>query len=219
MGTLPLMDQPGTHWRYNTGSLILGVLIARASGQPVESFYRERIFAPLGMENTSFQAPASRLAPCYQEVEGPLQPFDDGGVWSRPRVFADCGAGVVSTASDYLAFGQMLLRGGTHRGRQILPADLVTAMTTNQLTSEQRATAGPILDGRGWGFGLSIIDPPPGAPTGPKGYGWDGGFGTAWRNDPEEDLVGVLCTQLLWSTGSSPVAPDFWSGNYAALER
>jgi CubicO group peptidase (beta-lactamase class C family) len=94
------------------------VLIARASGQPVESFYRERIFAPLGMEVTAFQGPASRLAPCYQEVEGALQPFDDGGVWSRPRVFADCGAGVVSTVSDYLAFGQMLLRGGTHGGRR-----------------------------------------------------------------------------------------------------
>ncbi len=63
------------------------------------------------------------------------------------------------------------------------------------------------------------FDPAPGEPTGPKGYGWDGGFGTAWRNDPEEDLVGVLCTQVLSSTGSSPVAPDFWSGTYAALDR
>jgi CubicO group peptidase (beta-lactamase class C family) len=121
MGTLPLMDQPGTQWRNNTDSQILGVLIARASGQPVESFYKERILAPLGMQDTSSQAPESRLAPIYQEVDGARAPFDDEGAWSGPRVFADCGAGIVSTARDYLAFGQMLLRDGTHAGRQILP--------------------------------------------------------------------------------------------------
>jgi CubicO group peptidase (beta-lactamase class C family) len=217
MGTLPLMDQPGTQWRYNSGSQILGVLVGRASGQPLESFYKERVFAPLGMNDTAFEAPTSRLAACYQEVDGALVPFDDEGAWSGPRVFADGGAGAVSTARDYLAFGRMLLHGGTHEGRQILPPDLVAAMTSNQLTEEQRATAGPILNGRGWGFGVSIIGPPE-VPDGLAGYGWDGGFGTTWRNHPDEDLVGVLCTQVLSSTGSSPAAPDFWSGTYAALE-
>lgn len=80
MGTLPLMDQPGTQWRYDTGSQILGALVGRASGQPLESFYKERIFAPLGMKDTAFEASASRLAAC----KSPLrllrsgQTFPDG---------------------------------------------------------------------------------------------------------------------------------------------
>jgi len=137
MGTLPLMDQPGQQWRYSTGSQILGVLIARAAGQPVESFYQERIFGPLGMDDTGFWVPAAqlhRLVPCYQEVGGALERFDDDGQWARPRAFPDCGAGLVSTAGDYLAFAQMLLAGGTHGGRRILAAELVAAMTVDQLT-------------------------------------------------------------------------------------
>jgi CubicO group peptidase (beta-lactamase class C family) len=222
MGTLPLMHQPGQHWRYNTGSQILGVLNARAAGQPVESFYREHIFEPLEMDDTGFWTAASelhRLVPCYQQADGTLEPFDDGDQWSRPRVFADCGAGLVSTVSDYLAFGQMLLAGGTHGGKRVLSAELVAAMTTDQLTPEQRATAGPILDGRGWGFGLSIMDARPDEGRAPKGYGWSGGFGTVWVTDPEEDLVAVLCTQVLASPGSSTVEADFWTATYQALDR
>ncbi|MDX6391555.1 MAG: hypothetical protein QOJ73_2618 [Streptosporangiaceae bacterium] len=220
MGTLPLMDQPGQQWRYNTSSQILGVLIARAARQPVESFFREHIFDPLGMNDTGFRVPGSelhRLAPCYQEAGGALEPFDDDDQWSRPRVFADCGAGLVSTVGDYLAFGRMLLAGGTHRGQTIVAPELVAAMTTDQLTPEQRDTAGPILDGRGWGFGLSIIVPPETAGRGPKGYGWRGGFGTVWANDPEEDLVAILCTQVLSSTGSPAVEPAFWAATYQTL--
>jgi len=222
MGTLPLMDQPGGQWRYSTGSQILGVLIARASGQSVESFYRERIFDPLGMIDTAFGVPATqrgRLLPCYQEAGGALAPFDDDDQWARPRVFADCGAGLVSTASDYLALGQMLLAGGTHRGAHIVAPELVAAMTTDQLTPQQRDTGGLILDGRGWGFGLSIIDPPEIAGSGPKGYGWSGGFGTSWVNDPQEDLVAILCTQVVESPASSAVEADFWSAAYQALDR
>jgi CubicO group peptidase (beta-lactamase class C family) len=221
MGTLPLMDQPGRQWRYSTGSQILGVLIARAAGQPVESFYRERIFDPLGMTDTGFGVPAaqlSRLAPCYWEAAGVLSPFDDDDQWSRPRVFADCGAGLVSTVRDYLAFGRMLLAGGTYRGERILAPELVAAMTADQLTAGQRGTAGPILDGRGWGFGLSIIGPAGVAGTGPGGYGWSGGFGTAWVTDPEEGLVAVLCTQVLSSSGSSAVEAAFWPAAYQALD-
>jgi len=220
MGTLPLMDQPGEQWRYNTGSQILGVLIARAAGQPAETFYREHIFGPLGMNDTGFRVPASeqhRLVPCYQEADGTLAPFDDDGQWSRPRAFTDGGAGLVSTVGDYLSFGQMLLAGGVHRGERVLAPELVAAMTADQLTPGQRGTAGPILDGRGWGFGLSIIDPP--EPSGLKGYGWNGGFGTAWANDPDEDLVAILCTQVLSAPGSSAVEAGFWCATYQALSR
>jgi CubicO group peptidase (beta-lactamase class C family) len=220
LGTLPLMDQPGAQWRYNTGSQILGVLVARAAGQPAEAFYREHIFEPLGMNDTGFGVPARevhRLVPCYWESGGVLAPFDDEAAWTRPRSFTDAGAGLVSTVGDYLSFGQMLLAGGVHRGEAVLAPELVATMTTDQLTPGQRETAGPILDGRGWGFGLSIIDPP--EQTGLKGYGWNGGFGTAWANDPAEGLVAVLATQVLAAPGSSSVEADFWSATYRALGR
>jgi CubicO group peptidase (beta-lactamase class C family) len=219
MGTLPLMDQPGQQWRYHTGSQILGVLVARAAGQTAEAFYRERIFGPLGMEDTAFELPAParhRLPPCYQDVDGHLEPFDDEGLWTRPRPFTDCGAGLLSTVSDYLTFGRMLLARGRHQGEQFISPELVAAMTTDHLTPEQRQTGGLILGGRGWGFGLSIIDAPEDPSRGPKGYGWSGGYGTVWLNDPDEDLVAVLCHQVLaWP---SPVEADFWSATYQALE-
>jgi len=220
LGTLPLMDQPGVQWRYNTGSQILGVLVARAAGQPAEAFYREQIFDPLGMNDTGFQVPASavhRLVPCYQREYGALAAFHDDDAWTRPRAFTDAGAGLVSTVGDYLSLGQMLLAGGVCRGERILAAELVAAMTTDQLTPGQRETAGPILDGRGWGFGVSVIDRP--EQTGLKGYGWNGGFGTAWANDPVEGLVAVLATQVLAAPGSSSVEADFWSAAYRALGR
>jgi CubicO group peptidase (beta-lactamase class C family) len=218
MGTLPLMDQPGTQWRYSASSQILGVLIARAADQPVETFYAERVFGPLGMTDTGFQVPEGerhRLVPCYEQADGALTAFDDGGEWERPRPFPDGGAGLVSTVGDYLAFGQMLLAGGTHRGTRILAPELVAAMTTDHLTAGQREEAGPLLDGRGWGFGLSIIDRP--EVGGVKGYGWSGGFGTHWVNDPGEDLVAVLCTQVLAFPGGPGLESDFWSGTYRAL--
>jgi CubicO group peptidase (beta-lactamase class C family) len=218
MGSLPLMDQPGTQWRYNTGSQILGVLIARAAGKPAAAFYAAAIFQPLGMNDTGFRVPETelhRLMPCYQVDGGVLVPFDDEGQWSRERAFTDCGAGLVSTVGDYLSFGRMLLAGGVHRGERILAPELVAAMTTDQLAAGQRDGAGPILDGRGWGFGLSIIDPPESSRL--KGYGWNGGFGTAWANDPDEGLVAILCTQVLAAPGSSPLEADFWSATYQAL--
>ena len=149
MGTLPLMDQPGEQWRYNTGSQILGVLVARASGQTVDSFYQERIFEPLGMKDTTFHVPASdlqRLVPCYQQVDGRLEPFDDGNQWTRPRAFTDCGAGLVATAGDYLAFGQMLLAGGVHNGARFLASELVAAMTGNRLGTFRTALLNQLDD-------------------------------------------------------------------------
>jgi CubicO group peptidase (beta-lactamase class C family) len=222
MGTLPLMNQPGEQWRYNTGSQILGVLVARASGQRADSFYQERLFEPLGMKDTAFQVRADdvpRLVPAYQQLGGRLEPFDDDDQWTRPRAFTDCGAGLVATAGDYLAFAQMLMAGGAHHGARFLAPDLVAEMTADQLSAAQRDAAGPILGGRGWGFGLSIIDRP--EPVAPRlnGYGWSGGFGTVWANDPRAGLVAILCTQVLGAPNESRLESDFWAGVDDALER
>lgn len=218
MGTLPLMDQPGTQWRYNTSSMVLGALIGRAAGRPAGDFYRERVFGPLGMTDTGFVVPDGqehRLVPCYQQADGKLEPYDDGGQWLRRQPFTDGGGGLVGTVADYLAFAQMLLAGGMHRGQRLLAPELVAAMTTDQLTPAQRENGDLILGGRGWGYGLSIID----GPGLPHGYGWSGGFGTTWANDPGEGLAGVLCTQVLAGPGSWGTEASFWSAAYQALSR
>ncbi len=123
-GTLPLMHQPGEKWMYHTGSDVLGVLIARASGQPFETFLQERLFEPLGMKDTAFSAPASkldRLATAYLTnfETGALEFYDpaEGGQWSRPPAFPSGGGGLVSTVDDYLAFGRMMLNQGRHGSR------------------------------------------------------------------------------------------------------
>ena len=121
LGTLPLLHQPGEKWMYDTGSDVLGVLVARASGRPLETFFRERIFEPLGMKDTGFSVPASaldRLATSYSihPETGGLELYDEavGGQWSRSPAFPSGAGGLVSTIDDYLAFGQMMLNGGKH---------------------------------------------------------------------------------------------------------
>ena len=110
--TLPLMFQPGERWLYHTGADVLGVLIARASGQPFDAFLRERIFEPLGMNDTAFSVPASdvdRLATSYltDPETGALELYDaPAGQWSVPPAFPSGGAGLVSTADDYLTFAE-----------------------------------------------------------------------------------------------------------------
>ena len=229
LAQLPLMHQPGEKWMYNTGSDALSVLIARASGQPLETFLRERIFEPLGMSDTGFSVPPSqlsRLVTSYMNDPasgGPIiydQP--DGGQWSRTPVFHSGAGGLVSTADDYLAFARMLLSQGKHDGMRILSRFAVQSMTTDQLTPEQKAVSGLVpgqFDSSGWGFGLSIVTRRDGIDSAPGRYGWDGGMGTSWFSDPGEDMVCILLTQRGWS---SPVPPDvnldFWNLAYLAVQ-
>ena len=120
-GSLPLLHQPGEKWMYHSGSDILGVLITRVTGQTLETFFRERIFNPLGMKDTGFSVPEAkldRLATCYQTdpATGGLVVFDEarGGRFARPPVFESGGGGLVSTVDDFLAFGRMMLNKGKH---------------------------------------------------------------------------------------------------------
>ena len=215
LGSLPLMDQPGEKWIYHTGSDVLGVLIARASGQPFETFLHERIFEPLGMKDTAFSAPPTklgRLATSYwtHPDTGKLVVYDpaEGGDWSRPPAFPSGGGGLVSTVDDYLAFGRMMLNKGQHAGRRILSRPSVEVMTTDQLTPEQKGVSGlgpKFFDNHGWGFGMSIVTRRADLAGSIGTFGWSGGLGTSWFTDPGEDMVGVLLTQRAWT---SPVPPD-----------
>jgi CubicO group peptidase (beta-lactamase class C family) len=227
LGQLPLMLQPGEKWMYNTGSDVLGVLIARVSGQPFETFLRERIFEPLGMKDTGFSVPASkldRLATSYwtDPESGKLAVYDEveGGQWSRPPAFPSGAGGLVSTIDDYLAFGQMMLNQGKHGSEHILSRLSVEAMTTDQLTPEQKSMSDLIpdfLDGHGWGFGVSIVTRRDDVWAVPGRYGWDGGLGTSWYTDPREEMVIILMTQRAL-TPPNPPNVDFWTLAYQAID-
>jgi CubicO group peptidase (beta-lactamase class C family) len=213
---------------YNTGSDVLGVLIARAAGQSLDAFMRERIFEPLGMRDTGFSVPApslDRLATSYSTdpETGALVLHDaPDGQWSRPPDFPSGSGGLASTVDDFLTFSLMLANFGTYDGERILSRPSIETMTTDQLTPEQKAVSGLVpewFDSHGWGFGVGVvtrrIDP-----TEPVGqYGWDGGLGTVWRVDPREELITMLMTQKAWtSPGIPPVCRDFWTSAYAAID-
>jgi CubicO group peptidase (beta-lactamase class C family) len=226
IGTLPLQHQPGAAWQYGLGSYVLGVLIARVAGQPFEEFLRERIFGPLGMKDTGFTVPAARLdrfatAYRFDAAAGGLAAVDDAAAsaWARPPAFPDGGAGLVSTADDFLAFGRMLLEKGRHGRERILSRASVETMTTDQLTPAQKTgDAALFLDARGWGFGVAIDTARTDLPSVPGRFGWDGGYGTSWATDPREELVAILMTQRFGFPGASGVNADFWTSTYQALD-
>jgi CubicO group peptidase (beta-lactamase class C family) len=229
LGTLPLLHQPGEKWLYDTASDVLGVLIARASGQALETFFRERIFEPLGMKDTGFSVPAAQLgrfATSYRPnlETNTLELYDkaEGGQWSRPPAFPAGAAGLVSTVDDYLAFGRMMLNKGKHGSERILSRPSVEAMTTDQLTSEQKAVSGLIpgyFDSHGWGFGVAIVTRRDDMAGAIGRFGWDGGLGTSWYSDPREDMVTILLTQRAWtSPNPSNVFRDFWTSAYQAID-
>jgi CubicO group peptidase (beta-lactamase class C family) len=222
--TLPLMCQPGERWLYHTGADVLGVLIARATGQPFATFLRERIFEPLRMRDTAFSVPVAgiaRFATSYMTDPGTgaLLLYDaPAGQWSTPPAFPSGGAGLVSTADDYLAFSEMLLRGGA----PIVSRPSIETMTRDHLTPEQKAVSGFFpddFDARGWGFGVGVVTrrDSPAAPVGQ--YGWDGGLGTIWRNDPSERMTTILLTNAAWTSPRPPdIALDFLIAAYAAID-
>jgi CubicO group peptidase (beta-lactamase class C family) len=227
LGTLPLMFQPGERWQYNTGADVLGVLIARASGQPFETFLRERVFEPLGMKDTGFSVAPEKLHRLPTEywtnfMTGATEVYDaPDGQWSHAPAFPAGSAGLVSTIDDYLAFAQMLLDQGKYTGGRILSRPSVELMTSDQLTPAQK---GPSLeDGfwetHGWGFCMSVTTRRAGIAHTPGRYGWDGGLGTSWSNDPREQMVTLLMTQRAWPSASPPALfRDFATLAYQAID-
>ena len=223
--TLPLLDQPGSAWRYNTGAQVLGVLLERVTSQPLEDFLRERLFDPLGMSDTSFSVPLAsqaRFTTAYvpDPHTGGLRVLDRpaGGWWSQPPAMANVAGMLVSTIDDLWAFVAMLGAGGWHEGRRLLSGASVAAMTRNHLTEEQRAANTLFLGEQGgWGYGMAAPVPLEGEPPVPWGYGWDGGTGTTWRTDPVRGVTGILLTQrAMTSPEPPPLFREFWNGALAA---
>jgi CubicO group peptidase (beta-lactamase class C family) len=236
LGALPLMYQPGERWQYHISSDLLGVLVARVTGRPFETFLRERLFEPLGMTDTGFYVPADqidRLPPAYvpDPQSGEFHVWDpaQGGRHSEPPAFPGGGGGLNSTADDYHAYFRMLLNGGVHGGERILSRAAVDLMTTNRLTPEQQAPRTALARDNvhisfgqgqqgGWGFGMAVRTYRGDyAPVGQ--FGWDGGSGTTTYADPQNQVIGMLLTQVGFSVPDpARLAQDFFATLYQTID-
>ncbi|CAN7250922.1 serine hydrolase [Phenylobacterium sp. LjRoot219] len=223
LADLPLMAQPGARWLYTVGSNVLGVLVARAAGQPLDVFIQERILGPLGMIDTGFWIPPEKIdrtVTGYFPQDGKLELFDaPDGRYTQPPVFPAGDSGLVATADDFGRFARFLLTGRAPDGRQLLSPASLRLMQTNALTEAQMDDGREIL-GPGWGWGLGVGvqvgENPYGIARG--AYGWNGGFGTSWFNDPANGLVAILLTQRVFDGPDPPqLHKDFWRAAYAAM--
>jgi len=227
LGSLPLMAQPGERWMYNLSSDVLGVMIARVAGQSLGTFMRERIFDPLGMNDTAFHVPAekiARLPSCYSvnPQTNALDVYDDAenSSWQAQPAFESGAGGLVSTIDDFFAFSRMMLNKGRHGSEQILSRAAVELMTSDQLTPEQREGA-EIFFGTfsSWGFGMAVDIHREQLFQTPGRFGWDGGLGTSAYTDPAENMIGIIFTQrLVDSPEPSNIFEDFWNLAYGAME-
>lgn len=204
MGKAPLVHQPGTVWDYSLSIDVLGRLIEVTSGKPLDQFFEERIFKPLGMVDTGFYVPESkwdRLTTLYTPNEDRTikrHPGPPQESYKKPAVLLLGGAGLVSTAMDYARFIQMLLDGGELDGVRILGRKSVELMSCDHLGDLPRTG---ILLPPGYGFGLTFaVNLGPGK-TGNIGstgeYNWGGAAGTRFWIDPKEEMIGIFLVQIL----------------------
>jgi len=225
LGSLPLMFQPGERWLYNTSAQVLGVLLARAAGTDLGTLMHERIFGPLGMDDTGFFVPPHKLGRfttfyASDPESGELSVLDepDHSHWNRPPAFPDASGWLVSTIDDYWKFVAMLAAGGTRDGVRVLTEATVARMSADHVTPAQRAGMEVFFpEHASWGLGMEV--PASGSETTPLpcGYGWDGGSGTVWRTNTHHGTTGILLTQRALTSPEPPqVYDDFWTGVTAA---
>jgi CubicO group peptidase (beta-lactamase class C family) len=196
LAKLPLNFHPGAAWEYGPATDVLGRLVEVVSGLTLDRFFAERIFAPLGMEDTFFYVPDEKLARLATNYV-PAQP---SGVKPAARTrgsqrYFSGGGGLSSTAEDYYLFSQMVLNGGVLNGKRLLSRKSVELMTANHIGDH---ALWPTLAGHRFGLGFSIIADPGKAArlASPGTYGWGGAFGTYFWIDPKEQLIGIYMKQL-----------------------
>lgn len=221
VGRMPLLHQPGSAWNYSIATDVLGCLVQVLAGMPFEDYLRQYIFEPLGMVDTFFTVPAAKI----DRLAANYGPADGGGlkVIDRPRDSEftrrsrppSGGGGLLSTASDYMRFAQMMLHGGEWEGTRLLGRKTVEWMTMNHLPEDMHP-----FDDRWRGFGLGVyvqLDPARAPTLGSRGeYGWGGAAGTRFWVDPQEGLAAVLMLQFM-PNDRYPVLHDFRTVLYQAL--
>ena len=219
LGTLPFVAQPGEAFVYGYNTDILGCVVEKASGMPLDRFIRTRITEPLGMKDTRFYLPAeqrNRLATVYASgpdgkiVRVPEGSKGQGHYVDGPRKSFAGGAGLLSTARDYARFLEMIRRGGAIDGVRLLAPRTVELMTTNQSGALHSTT------GLGYGFGFETVDR-----YGAKGmaaagsFGWGGAYGSTYEVDRQGRLVLVLMMQLM--PNATDIQQKFYNGVFQSL--
>ena len=215
LASLPFEAQPGERYVYGFATDVLGVVVEKVSGLPLDEYFRTRIFLPLKMTDTSFYLPrekASRLAAVYSAGPDGLTRAPDagrgqGGYVDGPRKSFSGGAGLLSTAADYVRFLQMLLNGGELDGVRLVGPKTVELMTSNHV-------AGMYNGGRtGFGLGVEVVEHVgrSGRPGSAGAFGWNGAYYTSMWVDPAEQLVAVFMSQLI------PIGSATAQGQFRAL--
>lgn len=197
LASVPLAFQPGSRWTYSPGAGFdtLGRIVEVASGQTLDQFFKQRIFAPLGMKDTFFYGPSDRqprVPTMYQRSPDGMRPAENPDRL-RSAVYFSGGGGLLGTAEDYSQFAQMLLNGGHLNGTRLLGPRTVDLMRSVHVPDTFAGRA----PGRGFGLSVQVVADPVAAGwnVSADSYGWDGAFGTHFWIDPKEQLVGILMVQ------------------------
>ena len=203
IASLPLIDDPGERWNYSMSTDVLGRVVEVASGQSLDRFFRERIFDPLGMDDTGFHVAADKLdrfAAMYRMSRDGLAAAarSSGDPFAQPPSWFSGGGGLTSSAADYLRFSRMLLGEGETDGVRLLQPETVRLMMRNHLPDDLVPIMSG-LDGMGFGLGFAV---PAGEDDG--AYWWSGVANTYFWIDPAEDLIAFAWTQLQ-PFGGAPV--------------
>ena len=218
LGTLPFVSQPGEGYVYGYNTDILGCVVEKASGMPLDEFIRTRITAPLGLKDTRFYLPPAekdRLAAVYASSNGkyvraPEGSKGQGSYVEGPRKSFSGGAGLTSTARDYARFLEMIRNGGALGGIRILAPRTVALMTTNQSGTLHSTT------GLGFGYGFETVDRyGASGMAGVGAFGWGGAYGSTYQVDPQSRSVLVLMIQLM--PNATDIQPKFYSLVYQTL--
>ena len=233
IANLPLEFSPGDKWNYSVATDICGRLIEVLSDMTLDEYFKKYIFKPLQMEDTGFYVPKnkiSRFAACYERTPTEYLKLQDSGSkksgYSKMPLHLSGGGGLVSTSEDYYNFCQMLLNGGTFKGKRILSRKTIELMTTNHLPGNQdmvtMGSEGSFSEIRykGVGFGLGFgvnIDLADTQNSGSVGsFNWGGAASTFFWVDPEEELICILMTQLMPS-GYYPIRVQMQSMVYSSF--
>ncbi len=199
LAALPLRFEPGTKWNYSRSTDVLGAVIEVAAGKPLDALLNERIFEPLGMDETTFFVDSSKAARLAQPIHGDM---------ADPTVVTPMlsgGGGLHSTTEDYVRFASMLLAGGEYNGTRILEADTLLAMQQKFIGEDVDRSAfffGPRGD---WGLGFHL-QPIPGADNeGPFNFGWQGVGGTVFIVDPTNDFFMLYMAQVRGGPAGAPM--------------
>lgn len=227
----PLEFSPGSAWNYSVSTDVLGHLVEKISGQPLDQFLTQRIFGPLKMEDTGFHVPADkrgRFTACYQLTPSgkvALQDDPQASIYLSPPPLLSGGGGLVGTAGDYLRFTRMLLNKGELDGARIIGPKTLKLMTLNHIPGGLELTAASrslfseaVFEGLGFGLGFAMtVDLARTRVPGSLGeYFWGGMASTAFWVDPAEDIGVVFMTQLMPSS-SYPIRRELRTLVYSAV--